>query len=149
MKIIIAIIALALLFAPGAAGATEIRGKAVFDQVNAVRTQNGRKALVPEARLVKAAQMKADDMAKEGYFAHRSPKGKWVLTWINAVKYPYRTAGENLAEKWPDTETLVTAWINSPTHKANILENGYTDTGIGIAQGKNGIIIVQMFGQKR
>lgn len=149
MKTIIAIIALALLVAPGRAGATEIRGKSVFDQVNAVRTQNGRKALVPEARLVKAAQMKADDMAKEGYFAHRSPKGKTVTTWINAVKYPYRTAGENLAENWLDTETLVMAWINSPTHKANIMDNDYVDTGIGIARGKNGIIIVQMFGRKR
>lgn len=141
------IIALAFLFLPFSVHASDIRGASVFAQVNAQRAAQHQRALVPNAQLVKAAQLKADDMAKNGYFAHRSPQGKSLVTFINQVKYPYSIAGENLAQGYGSTESLVYAWMHSPTHKANILEASYTETGIAIAQGKNGLLVVQMFGR--
>jgi uncharacterized protein YkwD len=98
--------------------------------------------------LVKAAQQKADDMAAVGYFAHRSPSGKAVGAFLGAVGYRYRVAGENLAQGFTDPQALTAAWMASPTHRANILDHDFNETGIGISNGKQGTLIVQLFGTR-
>lgn len=107
-------------------------------------------ALVESEDLTKAAQAKADDMLKEGYFAHASPDGRVPWDFIQKAGYDYLSAGENLAVNFIEAENVETAWMNSPTHKANIVNKNFEEIGIGIAQGEyqghQAIFVVQMFG---
>ncbi len=100
--------------------------------------------------LEKAAQAKAEDMLAKGYFAHNTPDGKTPWDFIKAAGYSYITAGENLALGYTQAETVGEAWMNSPGHKANIINKYFEEIGIGISQGEfeghNAIFVVQMFG---
>jgi hypothetical protein len=69
-------------------------------------------------------------MATKGYFAHTSPEGLTPWHWFDLVKYHYSYAGENLAVYFSDTHSTVVAWLNSPTHRANLLSTKYTQTGL-------------------
>jgi hypothetical protein len=100
--------------------------------------------------LNKAAQAKAEDMLAKGYFAHTTPDGHAPWDFITAAGYGYLMAGENLAVNFVEAEDVESAWMNSPGHKANILNKNFEEIGIGIAQGEyqghNAIFVVQMFG---
>lgn len=85
--------------------------------------------------LNKAAEMKAQDMASRGYFAHTSPEGLTPWYWLKLVGYRYQYAGENLAINFTDSKDVTNAWMASPTHKANIIKRNYTEVGTGIARG--------------
>ena len=97
-----------------------------------------------------AAQSKANDMLAKGYFAHNTPVGQTPWDFITSAGYNYITAGENLAINFTQAENVETAWMNSPGHRANILNMHYQNIGVGIAQGNylghNATIVVQMFG---
>jgi len=97
-----------------------------------------------------AAQKKAEHMAAESYFSHYSPGGISPWYWFQQVGYTYVHAGENLAVHFSDSDEVVKAWMNSPTHRANIVNNNYTEIGIGVARGKyegyETVFVVQMFG---
>lgn len=82
-----------------------------------------------------AAQAAAEDMATRGYFAHVSPDGKDPWHWLNQAGYAYSYAGENLAINFTDSENAQTAWMASPTHRANIVKREYTHVGFGTARG--------------
>jgi len=101
--------------------------------------------------LNEVAQLKADDMAAKGYFAHTSPDGKAPWYWFTQVGYNYSYAGENLAVDFTDSQDVAVAWMNSPEHKANILKNEYTEVGTGVAtgtfQGHQTIFVAQEFGK--
>lgn len=100
--------------------------------------------------LEEAAQMKANDMAEKGYFAHYGPDGSAPWNWIDKAGYTYDVAGENLAIDFTDSEDVTEAWMNSPAHRANILNNKFTEIGIATAEGKyqghSTTFVVQMFG---
>jgi hypothetical protein len=85
--------------------------------------------------LTQAAQLKADDMATNSYYAHISPDGKSPLYWLQAVGYKYLNAGENLVIDRNTSEEAVDAWMNSPDHRENILRPQFTEVGIGVASG--------------
>jgi len=85
--------------------------------------------------LNKAAQAAAEDMAKNSYFSHVSPDGKDPWYWLDSVGYHYAYAGQNLAVNFTDSENVETAWMNSPTHRANIEKPQYTRVGFGTANG--------------
>ena len=85
--------------------------------------------------LNKAAEMKAQDMASKGYFAHVSPEGKTPWYWLLQVGYDYVYAGENLAVDFSDSKDVTNAWMESPTHKENIVKENYTEVGTGVARG--------------
>ena len=102
---------------------------------NAERAQNNVSQLKENALLDRSAQAKADDMARLGYFAHVGPDGKEPWAWIDAAGYNYQYAGENLAVRFVDSKDVVSGWMASPTHRANIIKPVYTDVGVGIAQG--------------
>lgn len=97
-----------------------------------------------------AAKMKAEDMAINSYFAHTSPNGLEPWYWLEKVGYEYVYAGENLAINFSDSEDVIKAWMNSPTHRQNILGQNFTEMGIATAKGiykeKETTFIVQMFG---
>jgi uncharacterized protein YkwD len=114
---------------------------AVLCLVNHERAQNGESPLRSSARLEHAAEAHCADMIANDYFAHDSPGGETPVDRIRATGYlpgpPFGyVIGENLA--WgtyglSTPQAIVSAWVASPGHLANILEARYTETGIGIA----------------
>jgi hypothetical protein len=118
---------------------------------NEARAENNAPLLVESSLLNRAAELKAQDMATRGYFAHTSPDGLTPWHWLNQVGYRYSSAGENLAVNFFESSDVTLAWMNSPTHRANILKNDFTEIGIGVAsgvyQGRNTIFVAQFFGR--
>jgi hypothetical protein len=89
-------------------------------------------------------------MATQSYYAHVSPDGKTPLDWLKAAGYNYLNAGENLVIDRDTSKEAVTAWMNSPEHRENILRPQFTEIGVGVAKGKydglDTIFVVQEFG---
>jgi hypothetical protein len=102
---------------------------------NQDRATSGLAGVTEDSLLDKAAQAAAEDMAANGYFAHVSPDGKTPWYWLDFVGYKYSYAGENLAVNFTDSQNVETAWMESPTHRANIEKPQYTKVGIGTANG--------------
>ena len=125
--------------------------KVLVDYANQDRDALNYNHLVISPVLEKAAQMKANDMAAKGYFAHTSPEGKTPWYWFDQVGYDFSYAGENLAVNFNDSVDVNTAWMNSPGHKANILNSNFSEIGIataeGIYQGRTTTFVVQLFGR--
>jgi hypothetical protein len=103
--------------------------------------------------LMQSAELKAEDMANFSYFAHTSPEGKTPWYFLDQVGYKYQYAGENLAINFTNTEDVTAAWLNSPTHKANIVKSQYTEMGSAIATGtylgRSAVFIVQVYANPR
>ncbi len=116
---------------------------------NEDRAANGIPGLLEDPALARAAQNKANDMAAKGYFSHVTPDGKTPWYWFDLVGYNYTYAGENLAVDFTDSKDVETAWMNSPTHRANIMKSQFTRVGIAVAQGtyqgKPVTFVVQFF----
>jgi hypothetical protein len=119
-------------------------------ETNNFRTTNTEKELIVSDVLTQAAQMKANDMAKREYFSHRGPDGEEPWTWFQKANYRYDYAGENLAVDFTESEDVTQGWINSATHKANLLNKNFTEIGVATAkgkyQGRDTIYVVQFFG---
>lgn len=101
--------------------------------------------------LQEAAREKANDMAEKGYFAHTSPEGKTPWYWFDRVGYSFVYAGENLAVNFSDSKDVINAWMDSPGHRANIMNQYFSEIGIGVAKGNyEGVeaeFVVQLFGR--
>jgi hypothetical protein len=125
----------------------------VVKETNAVRSRNGLVELAIDPRLTRAAQAKADDMAARGYFAHQTPDGRMPWDWIASAGYDFLAAAENLAVGYPSDAAVVAAWMASEGHRHNLLNQKYSDVGIGIARGKykgqDTVFVVQLFGKPR
>lgn len=121
------------------------------DLANGSRKGNGVAPLAISPFLEEAARRKAEDMARKGYFAHTSPDGLTPWHWFVESGYRFASAGENLAIDFSDSEALNRAWLNSETHRANILNQNFTEVGIATAQGvyngRETTFVVQMFGR--
>ncbi len=128
-----------------------IYATALVDLTNKDRANLALPTLTISETLTLAAQLKADDMVQNGYFAHNSPDGKTPWFWILKSGYKFVYAGENLAVNFTESEQVETAWMGSPTHRANILNNNYSEVGIavreGTFEGRNATFVVQMFGK--
>ena len=120
---------------------------------NQARTLRNKQAYNPNAQLMSAAQMKAEDMVKGHFFAHTAPDGTVAWDYFKKVGYHYDIAGENLAITNETSSAVIDGWLNSPTHRDNLLNDEYTDIGIGMAnfgdyQGhKNTVVIVAFYGR--
>lgn len=147
---------LAFLLAPflahascGVVSSPIVSTSTVLYSTNIDRCEVGQKALQYNANLAKAAQIKADDMVKRGYFSHTNPEGKAIWPTVTLSGYTYKYAGENLALWYSqDMVGINSAWLNSPTHKKNIVNPKYQDVGVGIAHGVDGLYVVVVFGSK-
>lgn len=130
--------------------ASAITSSTVISLANQARSEAGLGTLTANSQLASAAQAKANDMLAKQYFSHNTPSGDTPWTFIKASGYSYVTAGENLAIDFTEAESVQTAWMNSPGHRANIMNKTFQEIGIGIAKGMyNGhqtTIVVQMFG---
>ena len=117
--------------------------------VNLERAKIGLPSLAVDGQLSKIATIKAEDMNKNDYFAHKSPTYGEPWDMAEHFGYSYRSFGENIAYGQQTPEEVVKAWMNSPGHKANILSKSYTNIGAGIAKNSQGRIYwVHMFSSK-
>ena len=118
--------------------------------VNTSRQEYGLSSLTINDKLTQAAQAKAKDMFENKYFAHISPDGKTPWDFMKETNYDYIYAGENLAIGYTDDAELHQAWMNSSSHRENILNPNFTQIGMavldGVYHGAKTTIVVQMFG---
>lgn len=123
----------------------------LVDYTNRSRANQSYGSLKRSAVLDEAARMKAEDMAKKGYFAHTSPENITPWHWFREVGYDFSYAGENLAVNFFDSDAAFNAWMNSPSHRANILNNNFSEIGIataeGVYKGRPSVFVVQLFGK--
>lgn len=132
----------------------DVSAQRIIALTNEVREQYNLPLVQEDLLLNKAAQEKAEDMFKNKYFGHFSPTGVSPWYWIDQSGYDYYYAGENLAMNFLDTEEVIKGWLNSPSHRENLLNKDYKDMGIAVVSGDfnnegiNRILVVQMFGSK-
>lgn len=123
----------------------------IIKVTNEARIAQNLQALRPDAKLDLAAAEKLNDMAIQEYFAHTSPTGVNPWYWIKDAQYKYSVAGENLAIGFVTANDTVQGWLNSPSHRANILNEQYLNIGVAVKSveinGREGVLVVQMFGK--
>jgi hypothetical protein len=138
------------VFSTGSARAATISTAEVVKLLNQARLANGMGALNESSILDQAALGKADDMVKNDYFAHTSPTGVDPWFWFKKAGYDYKFAGENLAVNYTSAEDQHKAWMNSPTHRKNMLNPDYREVGVAVVKenidGENSLLTVEMFG---
>lgn len=117
--------------------ATSMSPSALLQETNIQRSSSERAALSLNNKLSQAAQQKANDMVARNYWSHTSPEGTQPWQVISSVGYAYTTAGENLAYGFDTSAGAMAGWMNSPGHKANVLNVNYTEVGFGIANSPN------------
>jgi uncharacterized protein YkwD len=130
----------------------DVTKSALENFVNQTRQSNGLKPLAENQKLNQAAQAKAQNMVQNNYFAHTSPTGITPWFWFLNAGYNYKYAGENLAIGFFDSQEVYQAWLNSPEHKANIVNPNYTEVGTAVMSGfglNNTIVVVQEFGSQQ
>lgn len=125
----------------------------LLDATNAQRNDNGQASLKLNQQLINAAQAKANDMIARNYWSHNTPDGQTPWTFIQGAGYVYTKAGENLAYGFATSPDTITGWMNSPTHKANLLDSAFSEVGFGMANGSDynssgpETVVVAMYGQ--
>lgn len=140
----------AFLFLPGAASAASLNASELIELTNQIREEANLLPLEPNHKLTQAAYRKAYDIINHGYFAHTNPSGKPFYQWIEEEDYNYLYAGENLAIDFSTNEGVMAAWLQSPTHRANIINANYQEIGLvalrGHWQDHETVVVVQTFG---
>lgn len=108
----------------------------VIRLVNQQRSQNGLQPLQENWELSRVARYKSQDMVDNRYFSHTSPTYGSPFQMMKSFGLSFRTAGENIAYGQRTPQAVVTAWMNSSGHRANILNPSYTQIGVGyVAKG--------------
>jgi uncharacterized protein YkwD len=117
---------------------------------NQQRQDNSLGALSDNPQLDQAAANKAADMLNKDYWAHNAPDGTTPWVFIKGAGYNYVYAGENLARGFNSASDVVTAWMNSPEHRQNVLSPNYQNVGFAVATGKlsgeDTVLVVEMLG---
>ena len=130
--------------------AAQISPDEVIRLTNQKRAEAGLSVLTFNQTLASAAYTKGRDMIDRDYWAHVAPDGTQPWKFFTQFGYRYRYAGENLARDFSSAGAAVEAWMNSPTHRDNILNSKYKEIGIGVTEGDlagvDTTIIVQFFG---
>lgn len=117
--------------APDASGTVSTLERRVVELVNEQRAAYGLSALTLSETLCAGARLKSQDMKSSGYFSHESPTYGTPFEMMQRLGISYRTAGENIAMGYSAAEAVVSAWMNSESHRANILNGTYTQIGVG------------------
>jgi hypothetical protein len=131
--------------------ATDISVEKLYQLTNEQRQKNSLQPLNMNSTLSLAAQKKAENMLAENYWSHYSPDGKTPWDFILGAGYKYEYAGENLAKNFLFSNGVIDAWMNSATHRENLLKKEYTEVGFavvnGILNGEQTTLVVQEFGK--
>lgn len=123
-----------IVFAASPVMAAELDSE-ILHYVNIARVSAGVEPLTLDRELSAASMIRAAEA--EMHFAHRRPDGREVKSVLENASYSW--FGENLAvSKAADAEAIVRAWMNSPTHRANLLNRHYTKMGVSCAKGADG-----------
>lgn len=140
----------------------------IFAEINATRARQGLPLLRQDTTLMHMANDRCADMITRNYFSHNDPQTgqQPLLRYLQATKYTYRSAGENIAEVKNDAywvppwltvlaryspnalaHEFVTGWLNSPEHRANIHSGQYRRTGIALSASSDArrVVATQLF----
>lgn len=124
------------LRAPPDAAAGVLTQEGVRQWTNEARGNEGGRPFARHALLEAAAEKKVADMFARQYFAHDNPDGDGAAVLVKAAGYAYLRVGENLAlGNFSSDEALVRAWMESPGHRANILQPRFTEIGVAVRRG--------------
>lgn len=115
---------------------TEITQTGLLVNTNDARASNNLPPLEINNELSAAAEAKAAHMIEQNYWDHTAPDGTEPWAWIDQTEYQYLEAGENLAKNFTSAEATTTAWMNSESHRENILKDSYQDVGFAIHRGE-------------
>ncbi|MDD5433069.1 MAG: CAP domain-containing protein [Candidatus Pacebacteria bacterium] len=108
----------------------------IIEETNSQRVANGLAVMTENLKLNQAAETKANDMFLNQYFEHVSPSGIDPGTLVANSGYEYIITGENLIlGNFEDEADMVEAWMNSPGHRANILNATYSEIGVAVIKG--------------
>lgn len=107
----------------------------VLRLVNVERAKRGLAPLKNNWQLSRCARIKSQDLRDRNYFSHISPTYGSPFQMMRAFNIPYSTAGENIAEGSPTAAMVMSMWMNSSGHRANILNPSFTEIGVGFAEG--------------
>jgi len=124
----------------------------VAELVNLEREIENLHPLIWDDALGTAARGHSSDMAQLNYFSHTSRDGREFYQRITAAGYPYSTCGENIAAGYSSPQAVMNGWMNSPGHRANILNSAFCDLGVGYAFGSTstyGHYWTQDFGRRQ
>lgn len=131
--------------------ATDITTTKLLELTNNERQKQGLPILKHNEKLGQAAKSKADNMFKNNYWSHYGPEGETPWEFILESGYQYEYAGENLAKNFLFSDGVVKAWMDSDSHRENILRKEYTDVGFAIVNGvlnsEETTLVVQIFGK--
>ena len=117
----------------------------ILDLVNNERKEAGLSELKADSEIMRVAEIKSQDMEDNNYFSHTSPTYGSPFDMLKSFGVSYKSAGENIAGH-STAEKAFEAWMDSPGHKANILNSSYNYTGIGVVDSNRyGKMFVQMF----
>jgi len=129
---------------------SQITPERIIELTNQERQKFDLSSLSVNPLLSEAAQQKAADMFAFNYWAHTSPTGRDPWSFLKIVDYDYIYAGENLARDFASSESVVAAWMESPSHKKNIIDDNYQEIGVavvnGTLEGVKTTLVVQLFG---
>jgi uncharacterized protein YkwD len=110
----------------------------MFEQLNAYRVENGLHPLIYSVKLEQTADGHVEDLWQRGFFAHINPEGQDPGDRAMEAGFCHKYVGENLAAGQNTTGRALDAWINSPSHNENMLEEDYVYVGMGYSVDTNG-----------
>lgn len=132
--------------------ATNISVGDVFAITNQERANNGVGALTLDSQLNSAAAAKASHMIANNYWAHVAPDGTTPWSFIYSAGYNYSAAGENLAKNFNTSAGVVNGWMNSPTHRTNMLSGSFSNVGFAVVNGtllgEETTLVVALYGTR-
>jgi len=140
------LIILAVVITPRFISAAALSPQTVISAINHERESASLPDLTVDQRLTQAARDKLNDMATHQYFDHASPSGDMPWDFLDAAGYPYRASGENLAQDYFSTASVISAWQQSDTHRANMLSTVFKDAGVAIGSVDGHTVVVALFG---
>lgn len=141
-------------YKPGILGtSSNITQQKIIELTNQERAKANLEPVAENQALDQAAKAKAANMFAENYWAHFAPSGRTPWDFILGTGYKFSYAGENLAKNFYNSDDVVKAWVNSPSHRENLLNLKYKDIGIavedGVLNGQKTTLVVQMFGTQQ
>ncbi|MFJ7182359.1 CAP domain-containing protein [Streptomyces massasporeus] len=131
---------------PASGGGPEAQ---VLSLVNKERAAAGCSSVTANDRLTRAADDYSDVMARSGVMSHTGPDGSTMTTRVEAAGYQWSNLGENIARGQADAASVMKSWMNSPGHRANILNCSFKELGVGVHFGDGGPWWTQNFGAGR
>lgn len=132
---------------------TNVTPAGLLASTNDERAEHNLTPLRMNTQLTEAATAKAHDMLQRGYWDHNAPDGTEPWVWVDQAGYTYSKAGENLARNFSSSNAAVGAWMNSDSHRDNVLNTAYQDVGFAVAsgeiEGKPTTVIVAFYGARQ